>query len=408
MSQVEAQAAEMPSASHATIAHDSYRYLLIAIIAFLTLVDLFATQAILPSLARKYDVSPATMGVAVNASTFGMAIAGLLIAFFGRDLDRRNGIWISLAVLAIPTVLLAFVESIGLFAVLRVAQGLCMASAFTLTMAYLAEHFTAGRATAALSAYVTGNVASNVFGRMLSATVADQLGIATNFLVFAGLNLCGAALVYVTLMRASKVMKTGNGHAVSLHDMAALFANRQLSGAFAIGFLILFAFIGTYTYVNFRLTAPEIGLGAMTLGFVYLVFLPSLVTTPLAGAVANRLGTPFGIASTLAIAVVGMLLCLPANLPVVLLGLTLVAIGTFLAQAMATGFVGRTAASDQRAAASGIYLSSYYAGGLAGSFVLGQVYVTAGWAACVWVLVGVLTLGMLAARLLVKKGSSAA
>jgi len=403
MSQVEAHAVEMPPASHATIAHDSFRFVLIATIAFLTLVDLFATQAILPSLARKYDVSPATMGVAVNASTFGMAVAGLLIAFFGRELDRRNGIWISLAVLAIPTTWLAFVDSIGAFAALRVAQGLCMASAFTLTMAYLAEHFTAGRATAALSAYVTGNVASNVFGRMLSATVADQLGIATNFLVFAGLNLCGAALVYVTLMRAAKMMKTGNGHGVHLRDMAALFANRQLSAAFVVGFLILFVFIGTYTYVNFRLTAPEIGLAPMALGFVYLVFLPSLVTTPLAGAVANRLGTPLGVAATLSIAIVGMLLSLPANLPLVLLGLTLVAVGTFLAQAMATGFVGRTAASDQRAAASGIYLSSYYAGGLAGSFVLGQVYDRAGWTACVWVLAAVLALGVLASRLLVTK-----
>ncbi|MBN8478807.1 MAG: hypothetical protein J0L91_07560, partial [Burkholderiales bacterium] len=56
----------------------------IAAIAFLTLVDLFATQAILPTLARAYGVAPAAMGVAVNASAFGMAIAGLAVALFGR------------------------------------------------------------------------------------------------------------------------------------------------------------------------------------------------------------------------------------------------------------------------------------------------------------------------------------
>ena len=72
------------------------RFGLIALIAFLTLVDLFAAQAILPSLVIKFGVSRATMGFAVNASTFGMAVAGLVVALFGRNIDRRRGIWISL------------------------------------------------------------------------------------------------------------------------------------------------------------------------------------------------------------------------------------------------------------------------------------------------------------------------
>jgi hypothetical protein len=40
-------------------------------------VDLFATKAILPSLARHYEVSAGVMGFAVNASTMGKAIGGL-------------------------------------------------------------------------------------------------------------------------------------------------------------------------------------------------------------------------------------------------------------------------------------------------------------------------------------------
>ena len=68
------------------------RNAIIGLIAFLTVVDLFATQAILPTLARAYDVAPAAMGFAVNASTIGMAVAGLLVAFFSRRIDRRRGI----------------------------------------------------------------------------------------------------------------------------------------------------------------------------------------------------------------------------------------------------------------------------------------------------------------------------
>ena len=50
------------------------RTLSIGLIAFLTLVDLFAAQAILPSLVERFQVSRATMGFAVNASTMGMAM----------------------------------------------------------------------------------------------------------------------------------------------------------------------------------------------------------------------------------------------------------------------------------------------------------------------------------------------
>jgi predicted MFS family arabinose efflux permease len=71
-----------------------------------------------------------------------------------------------------------------------------------------------------------------------------------------------------------------------------------------------------------------------------------------------------------------------SNLPTVLAGLVLVAVGTVAAQAVATGLVGRAATRD-RGAASGLYLASYFAGGLAGSAVLGQIFDRFGWGACV-------------------------
>lgn len=381
------------------VAADSWRFGLIALIAFLTLVDLFATQAILPSLVVKFGVSRATMGFAVNASTFGMAVAGIAVALFGGTLDRRNGIWISLAVLAIPTTMLSQTDSIVVFALLRVVQGLCMSTAFTLTMAYLAEHFSARQTTGALAAYVTGNVASNFFGRLMSAAVADTFGISTNFLTFAALNLIGAALVWFTLQKTSEMMRADAMGEPARAAWKGPLKDAELRACFAIGFLILFVFIGTFTYVNFQLVAAPLSLSPMALGLVYFVFLPSMLTTPLAGRVAAGLGPRIGIGATLALAILGLLLLLTTRLPIVLGGMALVAIGTFLAQAIATGHVSRTASHD-RAAASGIYLASYYAGGLAGSFVIGQIYDRISWTACVAVLVAVLAGAIAVARVL--------
>ncbi|MGA9336890.1 MAG: MFS transporter, partial [Pseudolabrys sp.] len=171
------------------------RTIIIGLTAFLTVVDLFATQAILPSLAQAYRVTPAAMSFAVNASTMGMAVAGLFVAFFSRKINRRFGILISLCVLAIPTALLAVAPDLMTFTILRVTQGLCMASAFTLTLAYLGEECSATDAGGAFAAYITGNVASNLIGRLISAGVADHFGLAANFYFFSALNLAGAVLV---------------------------------------------------------------------------------------------------------------------------------------------------------------------------------------------------------------------
>src|SRR3954464_11457660 len=100
------------------------RTLLIGLIAFLTVIDLFGTQAILPALTKAYRVTPAAMGFAVNATTLGMAVAGLGVAYFSRSIDRRRGILVALTVLALPTALLAVAPNLAAFTALRVGQGL--------------------------------------------------------------------------------------------------------------------------------------------------------------------------------------------------------------------------------------------------------------------------------------------
>jgi len=357
------------------------RALVIGSTAFLTLVDLFATQAILPALAAAYGVRPAAMGLAVNAATLGMALGSLGVAFFSRRIDRRLGVMFSLAALCIPTALLALAPGLWSFAGLRIVQGIFMSTAFALTLSYLAEHCSAAETAGAFAAYITGNVASNLLGRLAAAAFVDHLGLAANFYLFALLNLAGAALVYFSLGRGTPAPIFSGGKS-PLSYWAEHLRNPPLRASFAIGFLILFAFIGTFTYVNFVLVRPPLALGMMALGFVYFVFLPSVLTTPLAGRAAARFGTRRTIWFSLGTAIAGLPLVLTENLLAVILGLALIGAGTFFAQATTTGFVGR-AASGERGSASGLYLAGYFFGGLAGAAVLGGLFDRFGWEACV-------------------------
>ena len=359
------------------------RTLLIGLIAFLTVIDLFGTQAILPALTRAYGVTPAAMGLAVNASTFGMAVAGLGVAYFSRRIDRRRGILASLALLAVPTALLASAPDLATFALLRVAQGLCMASAFTLTLAYLGEHCDAMRRGRRLRGLHRRQRREQSLRPALRRRSRRPSRARADLLWARRAQPC---------RRRSGPSRADPRDGAAANEAGASrspfatwtrhLADPRLRASFAIGFCILFAFIGTFTYVNFVLVRPPIGLDQMALGFVYFVFLPSIATTLAAGRAVERLGTRPALWAGLGTAAAGLPLLVLPSLPAVLAGLALVGIGTFFAQATATGFVSRTAAAD-RASASGLYLASYFLGGLVGSAVLGQIFDRFGWAACV-------------------------
>jgi predicted MFS family arabinose efflux permease len=217
---------------------------------------------------------------------------------------------------------------------------------------------------------------------LLSAGLADHLGLAGNFYGFALLNVLGAVLVWFTMTSPGLPLRSATASRPVLSLWFEHLANPALRASFAIGFCILFAFIGTFTYVNFVLVREPFALSAMTLGIVYLVFAPSIVTTPLAGLARDRFGTRPTFWGALAVAGIGLPLLLTDQLVLLLAGLVLVAVGTFMAQAMATAFVGRVATTD-RGSASGIYLACYFLGGMVGSAALGRAFERFGWAAAV-------------------------
>lgn len=167
---------------------------------------------------------------------------------------------------------------------LRAAYARCL-----LTLAYLGEQCSAMDAGGAFAACITGNVASNLIGRLVSATLADNLGLATNFYFFALLNLAGALLVYFTIKRVQPMHSSGPARS-PLSAMIEHWRDSALRATFGLGFCILFAFIGTFTYVNFVLVRAPLSLGMMGVGFVYFVFFPLIVTTLLAGKAVALFG----------------------------------------------------------------------------------------------------------------------
>ena len=104
-------------------------------------------------------------------------------------------------------------------------------------MAYLGEECSAADAGGAFAAYITGNVASNLIGRLISAALADHLGLAWNFYFFAALNLAGAVLVYFTVARAAPMERTVALRAAPFASWFEHLRNAQLRAAFGTSYV---------------------------------------------------------------------------------------------------------------------------------------------------------------------------
>jgi YNFM family putative membrane transporter len=163
----------------------------------------------------------------------------------------------------------------------------------------------------------------------------------------------------------------------SLSDIWQHLHNRHLVGAFIIGFTLFFGFVGTFTYLPYYLSGPHFGLSTVQLGLVYLLWLTGLCS-PIAGSLAERVGSRRAIAVSMSVAGGGLLVTLIPLLPLVIVGLGLLALGMFCTIPAVNLYLGEQAHKAKGTAAS-LYLSCYYFGGSLGAVLPGVALVHGGW-----------------------------
>jgi hypothetical protein len=231
-----------------------------------------------------------------------------------------------------------------------------------------------------MAAYVSGNILGNIGGRIVVGWFVAPGRLNAAFLALALLNAAGALVVFFLMPREATAqprnMRSTSSRTEGLKD-----AGWPLAACCGYGFLILCGFAGTFTYINFRLAAAPYSLTPSQVGATYLVFGAALLVTPSTGLFVQRFGFRRTGAAAAGVALAGVLLTLSQDLIAVMGGLALVGIGSFTGQAAATSRVGLLPGGD-KAARSAAYLFSYYAGGFAGTGLLGLLYASGGWNFC--------------------------
>jgi predicted MFS family arabinose efflux permease len=355
----------------------------IAAAGFGALLNLYAPQAILPTLAAEFHTAPVGVGLTISATTLAVALCGPFAGAMADRLGRKRVIVASLLLLSVPTFLCALAQTLPQLVVLRFVQGVFMPAIFAGALGYIGERWAKAEVGRAMSFYVAATVSGGFAGRFIGGAAASLADWHWSFVALAVLDLGAGLLVWRLLPETG----TRGAKAGLLDSAAAIFAHlrdRRLVSAYCVGFNVLFGLVTMFTYVNFHLAAPPYGLHAGQLGLVFCVYLIGIAVTPTAGWWIDRLGQRRMLLLATAVSAAGCALTLLPSLWAVVAGLAVFCSGAFICQSAATSYVGLVAGAN-RSSAAGLYLTFYYAGGALGAVLPGLAWAQGGWTACVGV-----------------------
>lgn len=343
--------------------------------------DMYITQALLPELRQAFGAGVAEVSLTVTATTLGVACAAPFAGSLADRFGRKRVLLTALALLTLATFGAASATSLHTLLLWRALQGIVIPGIFASTVAYIAEEWAPAEAATLASLYVAGTVLGSFCGRFISGLVTAAHGWRTTFLVMGLLNLLFLPLIAWLLPRSRNFTPSASLLA-SLSGAGGHLRNRPLLATYGVGFALLFAQVGTFTYVNFYLSAAPFHLSTHALSFIFFVFLIGMAVTPFSGGWALRWGMRKVGLAALGMSALGLLLTLSHWLPQILLGLVLSSAGVFIVQSLATATVPRLA-RGARSAAVGLYLTSYYFGGSVGASLPASLWPFAGWHGCV-------------------------
>ena len=359
---------------------------------FAAFVDLYATQPLLPLLARTFHASSFDVSLTITAPTVAVALAAPGIGRLADLLGLRRVIVGSAVAIAVATALAATSTSLSQLIFWRFVQGLVTPGVFAGTVAYIHEMWPASHSGRGTAAYMTGTIVGGFTGRAVAGLVAADASWSTSFVALATINVIVAAALAMWLPSERRAAHR-HGAVPRASSLGPHLRNPQLIATYAIGFCVLFTQVAMFTYVTFHLAAPPFSLSTAALGWLFVVYLVGAVVTPFGGAWIDRYGHRAGLASAMAIGGAGALLTLAPWLTVIIAGLALCSTGVFIAQAATSSYIGAVTTRD-RALAVGLYSTFYYAGGSVGGAAPSALWSRGGWAGCVALIVVVQCIGV--------------
>jgi MFS transporter, YNFM family, putative membrane transport protein len=365
---------------------------------FATFSLIYCVQPLLPAFARDFHIGPAESSLALSATTGALAAALLCAAPGSEVLGRRGLMFGSMCAAAILNVTDAFAPTWHALLIARALEGIALGGVPAVAMAYLAEEIHPQGLGLSMGLYVGGTAFGGMIGRVGIGALTEFISWHLALGILGAIDLL-AAIGFFILLPDSRYFKQQPSLDPSYHLSAWLRHLRHpgLPFLFLIGCLTVGAFVTIYNYASFRLAAPPYQLSPTQVSLIFVVYLFGMVASPLAGALADRVGRGPLLITSITIQAIGVGFTLLQDLGAIIVGIVIMTIGFFIAHSIASGWVGSMAGRAKGHAAS-LYLLAYYLGSSVMGSIGGWFWASGGWSSVAGFTATLLAVAWAAAR----------
>lgn len=342
---------------------------------------MYSTQPVLPQISAEFHVTPAQSGLTILAVTFALAFASLGAGRIADAIGTRRMMLICGVLLSVFSVTVPLAPTFVSLVALRAAQGLAVPGITVAGLAYLHNELPASWRGRVSGFYIAANTIGGLVGRLGVGLTVETLGWRGGLGLVAGWVMLGTLLLAATPTSQRKAEAFDPASRTDSPPVLSVIV-RKLWWAPLIGGTVFFPFLTVFSYSPYRLEGPPFHLSPTVASLLYLVYILGAIASPIAGNVSDRVGRRPTIQVSLGITIVGLACTLVDLLPVTLLGLALVCMGSLMAHVVANASVSERAnplGAHARATALSLYTLGFYVGGGLGSFVPGLALVSYGW-----------------------------
>jgi YNFM family putative membrane transporter len=360
---------------------------------FATFALMYCVQPLMPVFAADFGITPIRSSLSLSMTTLVLAPSLLVAGALAESQGRKPLMLASLVASALLTIACAFTSSWNSVLVLRAVSGLAFAGLPAASMAYISEEIEPISVGLVMGLFISGNAIGGMAGRLGTAAIADH------FSWRLAIGLVGAVGVVATIVfwRRLRPSRHFTPRPFSGRELLRVFGqqvrDRRLVLLFAVGLLVMAAFVTTYNYISFHLTA-DYGLGRAEAGSIFLVYLAGIVASPLVGSRAERVGRARMLAVMIGLMVAGSILTLVHMLALLVVGVAAITFGFFGAHSLASTWLTRRAGTA-KGQASALYLFFYYLGASVAGPLGGLGWQASGWPGVVHILWGILGVAVL-------------
>ena len=294
--------------------------------SFATFALLYCVQPLMPGFAHAFSISPAAASLSLSAATGVLAPAMIFAGALSDALGRKTVMTASLAAAGAATLAASFSPDWTTLVALRALTGLALSGVPAVAMAYLAEEMDRSAIGLAMGLYIAGNTVGGLGGRLGAAATADAGGWRWAVGIVGLVSLGSAAAFALALPKERR--RPPKAQAIALLPAIRMHCGDPgLRSLFALGFLLMGVLVATYNYIGFRLEAEPFSLSQAAIGLVYSIYLIGAVSSAAMGELAGRFGRRRVIGFAIGLMPVGVVLTLPDNLPLMILGVGVVTVG---------------------------------------------------------------------------------